>query len=621
MKQKRNSGKRLILSLMLVMCAIGHMYAGDTYTYYSKVTAKAKPTGLGTVYVGTGTTAGTYETVSEATQKGESTSNSTPLTYYLFAKAAEGCEFNGWYSNEACTEVATDVEPVDGQDYYKVTITATSKEADNPTQKIFYAKFVNPSLSYSSSVTATAVGEGQVSVATTSGAEDYGTQKSASILNDDEPLQTYYLSAITETQRFMGWYSNEACTSLISLSPTFAYKVSDLSTDGTPKEFLVYAKFANDAYQLMNNGYEVWEGVAFGDTKGDEPVAWSSFLTMTGTWASTAAANQVEKNTASHSGSYSARIYTNTVVGVVAQGNLTTGCINGGSTSASDGANNYNYTNENVEGQAMYFTGRPDAMRVWLKGNTKETVKISAYLHEKGYYQDPNDKNTGKLVRLIAKAAGTPNITADWAPYTVNFNYASENRPYYALISFATCSTPGGGDASDYMYIDDVEMIYNSELAKATYNGEEIVFEDRKGTVDALYDEEKLALTSNGVAANIETSFDEAEAVLTVTVKGDNISEDPTNQHIYTIQFKKYLKGDANGDGKVTITDAVAVVNYILNTTQAKFIKSAADIDSNGEITITDAVGIVNIILNSSSEPAAVKERRATETSTEKDPE
>ncbi len=350
----------------------------------------------------------------------------------------------------------------------------------------------------------------------------------------------------------------------------------------------------------------------------------------------------------------------------------------------------------------MYFTGRPDAMRVWLKGKTKETVKISAYLHEKGYYQDPNTANTGKLVGLIASAAGTPNITADWAPYTVNFTYASEDRPYYALVSFATCSTPGGGDTSDYMYIDDVEMIYNSELAKATYNGEEIVFEDGKGTVDALYDEEKLALTSNGVAANIETSFDEAEAVLTVTVKGDNISEaptnqhiytiqfkkiynselatatyngeeivfedgkgtvdtlydeeklvltsndaaatietsfdeveavltitvkgqdiseDPTNQHIYTIQFKKYLKGDANGDGKVTITDAVAVVNYILNTTQTKFIKSAADIDSNGEITITDAVGIVNIILNSSSEPAAVKERRATETSTEKDPE
>ncbi len=72
-----------------------------------------------------------------------------------------------------------------------------------------------------------------------------------------------------------------------------------------------------------------------------------------------------------------------------------------------------------------------------------------------------------------------------------------------------------------------------------------------------------------------------------------------------------FLLGDANGDGKVTITDAVAVVNYILNTTQGTFNVAAADVDGNGSITITDAVGIVNIILNTSS--AGVKERRVRE--------
>ena len=75
--------------------------------------------------------------------------------------------------------------------------------------------------------------------------------------------------------------------------------------------------------------------------------------------------------------------------------------------------------------------------------------------------------------------------------------------------------------------------------------------------------------------------------------------------------FTKFVLGDANGDGKVTITDAVAVVNYILNTTQGTFNVAAADVDGNGSITITDAVGIVNIILNTSS--AGVKERRVRE--------
>ncbi len=55
--------------------------------------------------------------------------------------------------------------------------------------------------------------------------------------------------------------------------------------------------------------------------------------------------------------------------------------------------------------------------------------------------------------------------------------------------------------------------------------------------------------------------------------------------------------GDANGDGKVSITDAVYVVNYVLNQPQTDFRKAAADMNSDGQITITDAVMIVNFII------------------------
>lgn len=63
------------------------------------------------------------------------------------------------------------------------------------------------------------------------------------------------------------------------------------------------------------------------------------------------------------------------------------------------------------------------------------------------------------------------------------------------------------------------------------------------------------------------------------------------------------LKGDANNDGRVTITDAVAIVNFILGNASENFNKAAANVNGdfkNGEpnITITDAVGVVNIILN-----------------------
>ena len=70
------------------------------------------------------------------------------------------------------------------------------------------------------------------------------------------------------------------------------------------------------------------------------------------------------------------------------------------------------------------------------------------------------------------------------------------------------------------------------------------------------------------------------------------------------LTVKNYIKGDANGDGGVTITDAVAIVNYILGNPSGNFNKEAANVNDdfkdNGEpnITITDAVGVVNIILN-----------------------
>lgn len=60
------------------------------------------------------------------------------------------------------------------------------------------------------------------------------------------------------------------------------------------------------------------------------------------------------------------------------------------------------------------------------------------------------------------------------------------------------------------------------------------------------------------------------------------------------------LPGDANGDGFVTIADAVAVVNYILTNGQStgNFVLEAADVDGIKGITIADAIDIVNIILS-----------------------
>lgn len=379
---------------------------------------------------------------------------------------------------------------------------------------------------------------------------------------------------------------------------------------------------ANAQYEVRNGGFEEWEAV----TNGEEPLNWSSFLTASGTFSGTVAKEQLFKATEVRPGSagqYSAKITATTVIGgVVAQGNMTSGCINAGSLSATDASGNYNYTNEENEGQCMVFTGRPDAVRVWVNlyaGSADyPTGNVSVFLHEKGYYQDPNTANRDKLARMVAHAKATPASSGSaeyseegWQELIIPFEYASTSRPYYMLASFSTNSTPGKGSASDWMYIDDMEVLYYSELASAVYGGEELTFVDGLATVDALYNQKMLNVTSTGVGAAIEYEIDEESYLLTITIKGDNIGEDPTNVHTYQVQFSGIASNDADDEadmvvvpGTVTLESNSTLVSgnayYLYNVAQGGYLNNNDQLSEAPEVlwtinkengTITDTEG------------------------------
>ena len=69
----------------------------------------------------------------------------------------------------------------------------------------------------------------------------------------------------------------------------------------------------------------------------------------------------------------------------------------------------------------------------------------------------------------------------------------------------------------------------------------------------------------------------------------------------FNIVVTNIIKGDANGDGEVNVSDIVEIVNYIMNKPSDKFVFAAADLNGDGEVNVTDIVKVVSIIMSSSN--------------------
>lgn len=149
-----------------------------------------------------------------------------------------------------------------------------------------------------------------------------------------------------------------------------------------------------------------------------------------------------------------------------------------------------------------------------------------------------------KTVDAELIAVGETKITgsqADWKEVIVPIEYKSNNAPAKINVVFSAAGYQSDASITEgvSITIDDVVFVYNSELKSATFNGSPISFTGTSASVNAPYDESKLALASNGKAATIEKNYDAASAKLYITVKGEDFSVNPSNYHTYTIQFAK----------------------------------------------------------------------------------
>lgn len=331
-------------------------------------------------------------------------------------------------------------------------------------------------------------------------------------------------------------------------------------------------------YQLSNPGFEgAWTENTRNKYSEQTPAGWNSFYTArTGplTGLAFSMANQIGTLTQSkeaHRGNYSAVITSReNIIGSVSNGNLTLGRINMGSTTATD-AENYNFTDLTDSSCSYAFQGYPDSVVVWVKFipvESADKASLNFILHKKYAFKQPHETEENRAKYQVA-LANNPEIAstlengkAVWKRISTPFVYDDANtnsQENYLLASFSTNSQPGSGSSGDSLYVDDVEMIYNSKLSDLQFKGTTLKgFHKDQFTyeVDDTFTDHSLTALSDGKGARVSITYDVLMAVATVRVEGNNILADATNFHEYTIRFAKDEAADIAGiyRGKLNVS-------------------------------------------------------------------
>lgn len=221
---------------------------------------------------------------------------------------------------------------------------------------------------------------------------------------------------------------------------------------------------SDDYIQIPNYDFEKWNNV---DTRNEEPDSWHSFKTSTGPFHHLLM-QQVERHTETRpggKGEYSARIFSRSIVGITANGNVTNGRLNAGSMFPA-GKKNNNYTQRDSE-FCTEINRIPDSLTVWVSLRTKD------------------EKSYGRIMSYVHGDADFVCLTGGWEPYDmlcaqVEYEFPSTEwkrlslpfkdyshlckEPRYILTSFTTNKRAGEGDAGDEMLVDDLYLIYSPSL-------------------------------------------------------------------------------------------------------------------------------------------------------------
>ncbi len=315
--------------------------------------------------------------------------------------------------------------------------------------------------------------------------------------------------------------------------------------------------------QMPNPGFENWPGEATSSPKG-----WHSFNEAAGVFAKTVSNKGGMGNPAAlervagHSGKNAVVIRCTKILGVSANGALTSGRVYMGAMGASS-AKNYCYT-DRANGYAYKFTGRPDSISFWAKFNMKESVYATAKAHlhtdcdfrdfvDIGqesdiasailYFKNPRDGKWHKYKQAFKAYDKVYKATAAQAPIPTLNTWT--RKPSYLLFCFSTNRYVMSGDKGDALYLDDIRLIYNKKLSAIQVDDMEL-YDYRKGVNEYVY---YLSSTLDGPIPVVTAQAESPRAVVTVkqataenpvaviTVLHDDVLAGEAAPETYTVRF------------------------------------------------------------------------------------
>ena len=330
-----------------------------------------------------------------------------------------------------------------------------------------------------------------------------------------------------------------------------------------------------EGYQMPNPSFELWHP---SDETHVEPDGWHSFETATGALAAFGG-HHLTKSKNAHTGESCARIYSSSILGIVANGTMTTGRLNADAMIATDPANNayLDVYMPDLDGAGKPFYiplySRPDSIAVWVRfrqGSVNPEhpyANISAVITDGTYYQDPEDK---EYTNVVAKAKNDKIATTDgeWVRVTAPFVY-TENavEPKAILVTISTNADAGQGSDGDEVLVDDIELIYNAKVTGLKINGQDVpgfspdVF-DYEMELEQGVTTEDIEVVVEGQSTHVikDVSFIDSNVCTVMALGGDM-------KHMSTYVIRE--KGSGTGIRSIK-TPAGQSAYYTLDGRQAK---------------------------------------------------